>query len=96
MNINLKEGQSAYEVIEEYIKRYWSKYGYNTGPVIVSVGVSNDGKSYELHNEVADAMDCGIDSDIIFLYDWWEGQRYIKLFGIKAVSELEVSGGIYE
>lgn len=33
--------------------------------------------------------------DIEFLSDWWEGEKYIKLFGIKAVSELDISGGIY-
>ena len=26
---------------------------------------------------------------------WWEGEKFIKLFGIKAINELDISGGIY-
>lgn len=33
---------------------------------------------------------------IEFLDDWWEGEQYIKLFGIKTVRELDISGGLYE
>ena len=28
--------------------------------------------------------------------DWWEGEKFIKLFGIKAVGEFDISEGIYE
>lgn len=30
------------------------------------------------------------------LSDWWEGEKFIKLFGIKAVGEFDISEGIYE
>lgn len=30
------------------------------------------------------------------LSDWWEGEKFIKLFGIKAVGEFNISEGIYE
>lgn len=49
--------------------------------------------TYDLRNEVASPISL---SDVEFLNDWWEGEKYIKLFGIKAVGELDISGGIYE
>ena len=90
MDIKLNDGQTGYDVIGEYIRRYWKHNIYDT--VIVSIGTSYDGKTYELRNEIADLY--GFDN-IEFLNDWWEGEKYIKLFGIKLISELDVFGGIY-
>ena len=91
IDIVLKERQSGYDAIAEYIYRYWE---HNiTDTVIVSLGTSYDGETYDLRNEVASPMSFG---DIEFLYDWWEGEKFIKLFGIKAVGEFDVSEGIYE
>lgn len=88
--IKLKDGQTGYDAVGEYIRRYW-KHNI-TDTVIVSMGISYDGNTYDLRNEVASPMNF---DDIEFLYDWWEGEKYIKLFGIKTVSELDISGGIY-
>ena len=60
--------------------------------VIVSIGLSYDDNTYEMCKEVASPMNF---DDVEFLYDWWEGQKYIKLFGIKTIEEIDVSGGIY-
>ena len=91
IDIVLKDGQSGYDAIGGYIRRYWS---HNiTDTVIVSIGTSYDGNTFELRKEVASPLNF---DDIEFLYDWWEGERYIKLFGIKTVSELDISGGIYK
>ena len=27
--------------------------------------------------------------------NWWEGEKYIKLFGIALLEDLEIEGGIY-
>lgn len=48
--------------------------------------------AYDLLKEVASPMNF---DDIEYLYDWWEGEKYIKLFGIQSVDELDISGGIY-
>lgn len=90
VDIKLKDGQTGYNAVGEYIRRYWN---HNiTDTVIVSIGVSNDGSTFELRKEVATPLNF---DDIEFLYDWWEGEQYIKLFGIKTVSEIDISGGIY-
>lgn len=90
IDIELKNGQSGYDAVGEYIRRYWN---HNiTDTVIVSLGISYDGNAYDIRKEVASPMNF---DDIEFLYDWWEGEKYIKLFGIKTVSELDISGGIY-
>lgn len=91
IDIVLKNGQSGYDAVGDYIRRYWNHNIQET--VIVSLGTSYDGKTYELRKEAATPINF---DDIEFLFDWWEGERYIKLFGIKTVSELDISGGIYE
>lgn len=90
VDITLKKSQSGYDAVGDYIRRYWE---HNIrDDVVVSLGTSYDGKTYDLLKEVA----YPIDNDIEFLSDWWEGEKYIKLFGIKTVSELDIYGGIYE
>ena len=90
IDIKLNDGQSGYDVIGEYIKRYWDHNIVDT--VVISIGTSHDGTTYNLRKEVASPWNF---DDIEFLYDWWEGEKYIKLFGIKTLDELDVFGGIY-
>lgn len=87
----LTDGQSGYDVIGEYIQRYWKEVGYTT--VIVSVGVSFYGKDYRRFNIVASPTD---DLDIEYLNDWWEGEKDIILNGITDIDGVEVYGGIFE
>lgn len=91
IDIHLKDGQSGYDAVEEYIRRYMEHNIMDD--VIVSVGTSYDGVTYDLKNEVASPINF---DNIEFMYDWWEGERFIKLFGIKSVNELDIHGGIYE
>lgn len=91
IDIRLNDGQSGYDAIGEYIRRYWEHNVVDT--VIVSIGTSYDGVTYYLRNEVADSSYNF--NDIEFLYDWWEGEKYIKLFGIKSINEIHIDGGIY-
>lgn len=90
IDIKLKDNQTGYDVVGEYIRRYWEHNIQDT--VVVSIGISHDGDSYELHKEIATSYGF---NDFEFLYDWWEGERFIKLFGIMSVSELDITGGIY-
>ena len=90
IDIKLNDGQSGYDVIGEYIKRYWDHNIVDT--VVISIGTSHDGTTYNLRKEVASPLNF---DDIEFLYDWGEGEKYIKLFGIKTLDELDVFGGIY-
>lgn len=90
VDIKLNDGQSGYDAVGEYIKRYWSHNIYNT--VIVSMETSYDGKTYDIRKEVACPYKF---DDIEFLNDWWEGEKFIRLFGIKDIEELDISGGIY-
>ena len=90
IEIKLNDGQSGYNIIGEYIRRYWDHN--TTEAVICSIGTSRDGNIYYQHNEVA--TPCY--DDIEFLYDWWVGEKYIRLFGIKKIDAFNISGGIYE
>ena len=91
VDIVLKDRQSGYDAVGEYIHRYWE---HNiVDDIVVSIGTSYDGNTYDLLREVASPVGY---NDIEFLHDWWEGEKYIKLFGIKTVGELDIYGGIYE
>lgn len=90
VDIKLEDGQSGYDVVGEYIRRYWDNNVVDD--VIVSLGTSYDGNCYSLLKEVACPENF---RDIMYLNDWWEGEEFIKLFGIQSICELDISGGIY-
>lgn len=85
----LSDQDTGYDVIEDRINRYYKTHTQDT--VVVSLGISYDGENWEYMNEVAYPLDY-LNSAIEFLNDWWEGQRYIKLYGIKSVSNLKIDG----
>lgn len=91
VEIELKNGQTGYDVVEEYVRRYW-KHKEMTDTVVVSIGISRTGEVYEHINEVVSPCDC----DVEFLYDWWEGEKFIRIFGIKSLDGFNITGGIYE
>lgn len=89
--IELDDGQSGYDVITEYIKRYWKHHIADA--VVFHIGISYDGLYYRHSNQIAEPMGF---NDIEFLNDWWEGERYIELYGIQSLDELDIFGGIYD
>lgn len=91
VNIELTHGESGYEKIANYIRRYWEHNIFTD--VVVSIGVSYNGVDYSLLKEIASPRNA---NDVEFLYDWWEGEKYIKLFGIKSIEEIDIYDGIYE
>lgn len=93
VEFELQENQTGYDVIGEYIRRYWDHNVYED--VIVSIGVSYNGRTYTEYNEIASPY-FENSNFVEFLNDWWEGEKYIRLFGIKRVSAFDITGGIYE
>ena len=91
VNIELNNKESGYEKIASYIRRYW-EHNFFTD-VVVSIGTSYNGVDYCLLKEIASPYNA---NDVEFLNDWWEGEKYIKLFGIMSLEEIDVYGGIYE
>lgn len=94
VDIKLKDRESGYSVIGDYIRRYWN-YNNHEDTVVVSIGTSHDGHNYYFRNLIVSPLYYPHDGDIEFLDDWWEGEKYIKLFGIKEVNKIDISGGIY-
>ncbi len=90
LRIKLEERQSGYEAIAKYIKRYWEHNGQDT--IIVSMKISFNDKDYETVRAVAYPMSV---DDVEFLHDWWEGQTFIKLLGIRSINLINISDGIY-
>lgn len=91
VDIKLIENEIGYDKVADYVRRYWEHNIFTD--VVVSIGVSYNGVDYSLLKEVASPH--GVD-DVEFLNDWWEGERFIKLFGIKSLEQIDIFGGIYE
>ena len=93
IEIKLTENQSGYDVIDKYIRKYCDNNRWES--VIVSMELSHDGVNYDNKNVVVH-VDIMTDVDMLdHDYGWWTGQQFIKLLGINAVSQIQVSGGIY-
>jgi hypothetical protein len=90
--IVLTDGQTGYDVIGEYIRRYWENVCCTT--VLVSVCDSYDGKDF-CHKSIIASPEFP-DMTLEYEYDWWEGEKYIILHGIKDIHEIEITGGIFE
>lgn len=89
--ITLNDGQNGYDVVGNYIKRYWKHYNYEA-TVAIHLDVSYDGREYRSVYDTATPYHY---DDMMFDYDWWEGEQYIRLKGIKYLQELNIEGGIY-
>ena len=91
VNIELNNKESGYEKIASYIRRYWEHNIFTD--VVVSIGTSYGGVVFRMLTEIASPYNA---NDVKFLNDWSESKKYIKLFGIKSLEEIDVYGGIYE
>lgn len=91
VDIRLKDGQTGYDVVAEYVKRYWDKHYVCT--VIVGLGVHGAGSVHDLISVIATPDD---ECEVEFLHDWWIGQDSIRIIGIMSVDEVNVTGGVYE
>ena len=80
---------NGYETVSNYIKSFWrSKYTCN---VVFLVGTSLDGVNYCKTVEVA-FPDENM-TDVVFLNDWYEGEPYVKMFGIKCIDDIIFTTG---
>lgn len=93
VQIMLKDGQDGYEAVGEYIRRYWRHH--DRASVLISLSTSFDGKTYDYWNYCA-TPEFPWGNEIVYNYEWWKGERYIKILGIKDVNCFDVQGGVYE
>ena len=91
IEIQLKEGQHGYEAVDEYVRRYWEHNVYDD--VVISLSTSYDGETYYPFHTIAEPQ--AVTEQVLYDFDWWEGEKFIKLFGIINVNKLNISGGIY-
>lgn len=89
----LSEGDDAYDIIGDYVERYWERHYY--GAVLICMYISFDGEIWYGGIEYAEPTEyC---TGVVFNNDWWEGEKHIKLLGIKSVRDFDdFYGGIYE
>ena len=90
IEIKLEKGQNGYDAVGEWVKRYWKNVIHDD--VLVSMCVSYTGLEYEPLKEIASPLDT---NDVEFFSDWWEGHPFIKIYGIRALSYIDIDGGLY-
>ena len=89
VSVKLDDGQSAYGFVGEYIEKFWEKNFYCD--VVCLIGTSFDGVNY--CKTVAIASPDENHTGVEFLNDWYEGEPYVKVLGIKCVDEIEFIDG---
>ena len=79
----------AYTLVADCIRRFWKSK--HVCDVVCLIGTSFDGTDYCKTVEIAspDENLTGVE----FLNDWYEGEPYVKVFGIKRVDEIEFTEG---
>lgn len=90
IQLNLSESNwDGYGIVEHLI---WNYFDHNfMDDLVVRLSLSYDGDNYDVRNEITFFDDGRIE----FLNDWWEGQKFIRIYGIQSVPDLDVSGGLY-
>lgn len=91
IDVVIEEGKTAYEAVEKYIYRFLGHEGYDD--VIVRLGTSYNNVEWDIFNEFV-SIDVG-DLECVFEDDWWEGERFIRIYGIQSIQTLNISGGLY-
>lgn len=81
-----EQGETGYDAIAKLILKYWMESDF-FDTVIVNVGTSYDGEDWTFTNEVAFPNE---HTGICFLEDWWEGEKFVKLFGIKFLKDIKI------
>lgn len=92
IDVMIEEGKTAYEAVRRYICRFWDNE-QSFCDMIVRLSTSYNNVEWRTFNTLA-LFD--VDNfDVIFENDWWEGERFIRLYGIISVDDINVSGGLY-
>lgn len=85
MMIVLNTNEIGYEAVNKYVEEYWNKHGLDDA--IVQMETSYDGIKWAQHREVV-APTCNRSSR--WLWNWWKGEKYIKILSIVNISELNI------
>lgn len=80
---------NGYDAVEALICNYFEHNPMDD--LVIRIGTSYDGENYDVDNELV-LIDNG---SFEFLNDWWEGEKFIRVYGIQSIPELVVSGGLY-
>lgn len=91
VRITLKDGRNGYDAVGEYVKRFWKRH--RTVPVLIRMATSYDDTDYSECIEYASPYQ---GDDIMYDMDWWEGEKYIILYGIRSVYDIDISDGVYD
>ena len=99
IEIKLDTGQDAYEIVGEYVDRFF-EHEKLMDDCIIRISLHNEfeNKWYSPQNEIREIDFINSDSGWVYLNDWWEGESAIRIYGIKFIRNTEIldGEGIYE
>lgn len=88
IDIRVKNGESGYDLVTEYIRRYWEiQDSYDD--VIVQLNTSFDGVNWDMG--MIEFAPFDYDNNSVYWFnDWWEGEEYIQIVSIVNKCDLEL------
>lgn len=90
--IELENGESGYSVVSDYINAYWKFCVDCADDVLIHLETSFDGNLFHSSVEIVELYG----TELTYLNDWWEGEKYIKIYGISNVNELTIPQNYFQ
>lgn len=82
--------ENGYDVVGKLAQNYFD-HNDSMDDLVIRIGTSYDGVNYDIRNEIVLIENC----EAVFSNDWWEGQGFIRVYGIRSVIDLDIYGGLY-
>lgn len=86
---NCSINENGYDVVGKLAQNYFDHNSMDD--LVIRIGTSYDGVNYDIRNEIVFIENC----ETVFLNDWWEGQDFIRVYGIQSIPNLDISDGLY-
>lgn len=102
VEIHVKPGETGYEAVSRYIKAFWkNELAGDEDDVVVSMALSYDYKTWHKCNDYVRTFDLpGVEGFHAWENDWWEGEEFIRLYGIatldSVVDKAVITGGVWD
>lgn len=82
----------GYDIVTEFVLKYWEQAKVYGSTVLVKIAYSFDSTNWDESNEIAYYSD----GAVLFHSDWYENQKYIRIYGLIDLEHLEVPNNAEE
>lgn len=87
---------SAYKIIAEYVERFCKRHSVSV--VVVTLGLFNCPEHRYWTNDKIKRIIAfqNENDDVDYEETWYHGEQFMRLYSIQALSDVPISGGIYD